>query len=327
MALAATYSALSESSCAVEGRFDRTLPVTGPVELNIQTGSGSFTVTAGDNANVLIHGAFRARRGRVSQADAEKRVRALESHPPIEQHGNTIALGGSTDPSLQHDIAISYMLVVPAATRLKSKSGSGDQVIEGIIGPLELSTGSGRLKAANIGGSVQASTGSGEIDLKTVLGDVQASSGSGRIRARGIAGSFRAQSGSGNVILEQAAVAEVRVQSASGNIALKNVRGRVHAKSASGSISAEGGGQEPWRLETVSGDVTVRVPPGLGFDLLGHSVSGNITATRPLTLLGSAHHREIIGRAGNNGFLLDVSTVSGDIHIDWLAAPKPLSPY
>ncbi|HVA00070.1 MAG TPA: DUF4097 family beta strand repeat-containing protein [Terriglobia bacterium] len=325
MALAATYLAFSTSAFATEGHFDRTLPVTGPVEVNVRTGAGSLTVSAGGNSSVQVHATIRAWRGLFSGEEAEKRVRYLEAHPPIEQHGNTITLGATTDPGLQHNISISYKLVVPAATRLKSRTGSGDQTIEGIDGPLDLSTGSGRLKASNIGNSVQASTGSGDIELESVKGNIRASSGSGGIRAWGIAGSFRASTGSGDVTLAQTSVADARVSSASGHVSLKNVHGLVHAKTASGSISAEGGGQEPWHLETVSGSVTVRVPPGLGFDLQAHTVSGSVSATQPLTLQGTANHREITGKAGNGGFLLDVSTVSGNVHIDWVAPPQPPS--
>ena len=36
-----------------EGHFDRTLAVTGPVDLTVQTGSGTVTVRRGDSANSL----------------------------------------------------------------------------------------------------------------------------------------------------------------------------------------------------------------------------------------------------------------------------------
>jgi len=325
MALAAACLAFSTSAFSTEGHFDRILPVAGPVEVAVRTGAGTLTVSAGDESSVHVHATIRAWGGLFSGEEAEKRIHYLETHPPLEQHGDTITLGAITEPSLQHNISISYDLVVPAATRLKSKTGSGDQTIRGISGPLEVSTGSGNIRASNIGSNVQVSTGSGEIDLESVQGKVRASSGSGGIRAFGIAGSFRASTGSGDVTLEQMAVADAHASSASGNIALKNVRGLLHAKTAAGSISAEGGGREPWRLETVSGSIGIRVPLDLGFDLHAHSVSGSISTTRPLTLQGTVHHREITGKAGNGGFLLDVSTVSGNVHIDWLALPKPLS--
>ncbi len=324
MALGASCLAFSTSAFAAEGRFDRILPVSGPVEVVIRTGAGTLTVSGGNESSVHVRATIRAQAGLFSGEEAEKRVRDLEIRPPVEQHGNTITLGGITEPSLQRNISISYDLLVPAATRLKSKTGSGNQTIKGIWGPLEVSAGSGSVTASNIGGIVEASAGSGKIRLEAIEGKVQASTGSGGIEASGIGGGFQASTGSGDVILDQAA-AGARVASASGNIALRNVRGPVRAKTAAGSISAEGGGREPWRLETVSGSVSVRVPLDLGFDLHAHSVSGSISTNRPLTLQGTAHHREITGKAGNGGFLLDVSTVSGNVHIDWLAVSKALS--
>jgi Toastrack DUF4097 len=325
MALAATTLAFSAPALATEGHFDRTVPVSGPAEVTVRAGAGTLTVRTGDNSNVYIHGTIRAWGGLFSGEEAAKRIRNLEAHPPVEQQGNTITIGAIKESRLQHNISISYDLVVPPATRLKSKTGSGNQTIEGIDGPLEVSSGSGNMKASNIGSDVEASTGSGEIELETVKGNVRALTGSGGIRASGISGNFRASTGSGDVTLEEIAVADARINCGSGNIALKNVRGLVHAKTASGSISADGGGHEPWYLETVSGGVTVRVPLDLGFDLHAHTVSGSISTNRPLTLQGTINQREISGKAGNGGFLLDVSTVSGNIHIDWMALPKPLS--
>lgn len=49
VALAALFSAAGLSACAyaAEGSFERTLTVTGPVELTVTTGSGSITVRTG----------------------------------------------------------------------------------------------------------------------------------------------------------------------------------------------------------------------------------------------------------------------------------------
>ncbi len=319
MALAATYLAFSTAAFTAEGRFHRTLQVTGPVELHVQTGAGAITVRTGSDSTVQVEGTVRAWGGLFSNDEGEKRVAYLESHPPIEQHGNVIKIGHIAEPRMQHNVSISYELVVPANTRLSSKTGSGNQTIDGIAGPLEASTGSGDIRASNLGARVQARTGSGQIVLETVKEGVRASTGSGAIRATGVGGSVRVSTGSGDVTLEQTGVADARVNTGSGNIVLKKVRGLVHARSASGAITAEGGGQSPWYLETASGSVTVRVPPNLGFDLRAHTVSGSLSTNRPLTLQGVSSKREITGKAGNGGFLLDVSTVSGDIRIDWVA--------
>jgi DUF4097 and DUF4098 domain-containing protein YvlB len=303
------------AAIAAEGHFQRTLQVTGPVELSVQTGSGRITVRTGGDSTVHVQGTIRASNDFFSNSDAKKKVAYLESHPPIEQNGNVIKIGHITDSSLQRNVSISYELVVPANTQLKSRTGSGKQTIDGISGPLETSTGSGDISASNIGASVQATTGSGQINVENVKEGVRASTGSGTIRASGVEGSVRASTGSGSITVEQTGVADARVSTGSGDITLKGVRGLVHASSASGSITAEGGGTSPWHLQSVSGSVSVRIPSSVGFDLRAHTVSGRISTDRSLTIRGTLGEREITGKAGSGGFLLDVSTVSGNIHI------------
>lgn len=304
---------------AAEGHFQRSLKVTGPVDLSLQTGAGSITVRTGGNSTVEVKGTIRAWGGIFSNDEAERKVAYLESHPPLEQDRNVIRIGHVAEPSMQRNVSISYELVVPANAQVRSRTGSGNQTIDGISRSLEASTGSGDIRASNIGGSVQATIGSGKIVVETVKGAVRASTGSGSIHARGVGGSVRVSTGSGDVTIEQTGVADAHVSAASGNITLKQVRGLVYARTASGAIMAEGGGQSPWYLETVSGNVAARVPPNMGFDLHAHTVSGSISTTRALTLHGTVNKQEIIGKAGNGGFLLDVSTVSGNIDIDWVA--------
>lgn len=302
-------------AAASEGHFERTLKVTGPVELEVGTGSGTIKVRAGDASSVRVYGTIRAS-GSLFGGDAGRKVRYLESNPPIEQRDNVIKIGRVVDPEVERNISISYELVVPAQTRLHSGTGSGSQWIEGIAGPLDASTGSGRIEASSIGNEVRASTGSGGIELRSVKGSVRASTGSGPIRAWGVAGGFRASTGSGNVTLEQTAPGDVEVGTGSGSVELKNVRGSLRAHTASGTITAEGEGSGVWRLETASGSVNVRLPSQQGFDLHARTVSGGIFTDHPMTLKGTVSRREVNGRAGNGGFLLDLSTVSGNIHIE-----------
>jgi Toastrack DUF4097 len=319
MALAATCLAFSTTSLAAEGRFQRTLHVAGPVDLSIHTGSGTITVRTGGNSTVEIRGTIQTWGGFFSKGEVEKKVSYIESHPPIEQRGNTVKIGTSIEAVMQHNVSISYDLVVPEHTRLSSNTGSGRVMVDGIFGPLDASAGSGDIRASNIGGSIQASTGSGQIMLEMVKEGVRASTGSGDIRVNGAAGNVRASTGSGNVTIVQTGSGDARVSTASGKIFLRSIRGLVHAKTVSGSITAEGGGQAPWYLESVSGSVSVRVPPNLGFNLCVHTVSGGIYTSQPLTLQGTVNKRKITGKAGKGGFLLDVGTVSGNIHIDWMA--------
>ena len=170
---------------AAEGSFERTLKVTGPVELDVSTGSGHIDVRTGDSSTVRIRGTIRASSGgwRSSDDDAERKVRYLESNPPIEQSGNYVKIGHAEDRELMRNASISYDLVVPAETRLRSHTGSGSQSIAGLRGPVKAGTGSGNLRIEDIGDELEAHTGSGNIEIRSVKGRLHAQTGSGPIRA------------------------------------------------------------------------------------------------------------------------------------------------
>lgn len=309
-------TAAASTPRAAEGHFDRTLQVNGPVDLSVQTGSGTIGVRVADGSSVHVSGTIRASNGWSGGDDAQKKVDYLQAHPPIEQDGNIIKVGHIEDEELQHNVSISYEITVPASTRIRASSGSGDQDINGLAGPVDASSGSGGLRVANIGDTVRASTGSGHISIDGVKGAVHASTGSGEIEATGVAGAMHASTGSGGVTLRQTAPGEVHVNTGSGTLRLEGVHGEVHASTASGDITVEGEGEGAWRLSTASGNVHVRLPSQQGFTLHARTVSGGIHSDREMTVQNISGGHEIEGKVGGGGFLLDVSTVSGNIHVE-----------
>jgi Toastrack DUF4097 len=299
------------------GSFDRTLKVTGPADVDVTTGSGSITVSRGEPGTVRVHGEIRANSNwGLSEDEAEQKIKALEAHPPIEQTGGIIRIGHIQDPNLRRNVSISYELVVPAETQLKSKTGSGDQNVQGIRGPVRASSGSGNLKVSDVGDEVHADTGSGDIQVNGVHGSAFLNTGSGSIRAEGIAGAIAAQTGSGDLRISQSAPGPVKVQTGSGTAELTGIHGSLKAQTGSGGITAEGSPTGDWILHAGSGDVTVRVPSNVGFDLNAHSGSGRISTTHPITMQGSLNRRELHGKVGGGGVLLELETGSGNIRID-----------
>jgi DUF4097 and DUF4098 domain-containing protein YvlB len=307
---------LAAPARAVEGHFARTLQVSGAVELEVQTGSGTIDVRTGDSSTVRITGTIRTTSGWFDGADAEEKVHYLVANPPIEQHGNIIKIGHIEDRDLTRNISISYEIVTPVETRLRSSSGSGEQDVSGLRGPVEASSGSGNLRLTNIGDMVRASTGSGHISVEGVKGAVRASTGSGEILATGVAGGLHASTGSGSVTLRQTAPGDVEVSTGSGTLQLEGVHGAVRAQTASGNILVEGEGQDSWRLSTASGNVTVRLPGEQGFTLHARTVSGSVHTAREMTVQGTLGKHELEGKVGGGGFMLDVSTVSGNIRVE-----------
>lgn len=312
-ALAVCLAAPAQAA-TVEGKFERTLKVSGAVDLDVQTGAGSITVRSGGAGEVRVTGTIKARSDWHGD-NPEEKVRRLESNPPIEQNGNSVRIGHLEDRELTRNVSISYELVAPVETRLRSRTGSGSQTVEGIRGPVEASTGSGGLTITNIGDEVRASTGSGGIRLEAVKGRVRAATGSGGIRGTGIAGPVVADAGSGSVRLEQTAAGGAEVRTGSGSVEISGVRGPLRVRSGSGNVRAQGEPAGEWDVEVASGSVSLRVPSQAAFDFRARTGSGHISIDHPLAVQGLIGRREVQGKVRGGGPVLSVRTASGNIDV------------
>jgi hypothetical protein len=313
LSLAATMAS-RPALASDDGHFDRTLAVTGAVDLDVQTGSGEITVRTGDSSEVEIHGRIHANHGWLG-ADAEQRIHEIEANPPIEQSGNTIRVGHIENHGWKNNISISYELVVPVQTKLRSESGSGEQVIGGIAGPADASSGSGSVRLSNISGETHARAGSGDIELNGIQGAAKIVAGSGSIRAIGIAGALTASSGSGSIKFEQTAAGDVEIGTGSGDVEIRGAKGAVKVQTGSGSITAQGDPTGDWRLHTGSGDVTVELPQRAAFNLVARTSSGSIASSREIAVQGKLSPRELQGKVGGGGPTVELSTSSGSIQI------------
>jgi len=318
--VSAAVLVLAFSSAAyaeVEGHFERTLKVTGHIDLDVQSGSGNITVHPGDSSSVVVRGHIRAGNSWFSSSglSAEERVKRLEQNPPIEQNGNSIRIGHIQDEALRN-VSISYDLTVPKDTSVQSRTGSGDEHVSDVNGPVRASTGSGNVTIAGIGAEVRANAGSGNLEIKNVQGRTYAETGSGNTIATGIAGGFDARSGSGDITFEQTASGSVHAETGSGNIHLRNVSGGVEAGAGSGDVEVQGKMSSDWRIHTGSGEVKVKLPSDAKFNINARSSSGNVEVNHPVTMQGVLKKNHIEGTVNGGGILLQVSTGSGTIRVD-----------
>jgi hypothetical protein len=172
-----------EAGAPVEGFFDRTLTVNGPVDLDIVTGSGGIRIDAGPVDTV--HVVARIRANPWFSSDVESRVRRIEANPPIEQDGNTILIGRNGDEELFRNVSIGYDVTVPDTTHVHSVVGSGGQRIRHVRGPVAATAGSGGIRIEDAGGIVEAVAGSGGIVITGAQAAVRARTGSGGIHIEG----------------------------------------------------------------------------------------------------------------------------------------------
>ncbi len=281
------------------GSFQRSLSVDEPIDLVVSTGAGRITIRAGQTGQVEILGRIQVRRrfGR-STEEAEELVRRFEADPPIEFSGGRVRVGHIEERAYQRNVSISYEIEVPAETAVKSDTGSGDQIVSGVTGPVQAGAGSGTVTVTDLGGSVDAHTGSGSI------------------RAEGIGGAFKARTGSGSVSLAQNGPGDVEVSTGSGSIDLSGINGALRAHAGSGRITAEGEQNGRWDLETGSGSIRVRLPQDAGFELNAQSGSGQVYTDHPITVRGRIDRGRLSGQVRGGGPLLQVRAGSGTIRIE-----------
>ena len=296
IALVVLFASTIVFAATPQGTFERTLQVSGPVDLEVLTRSGDVTVRAGSSGSVFIRGKIYVGNHWLS-GNREADVHEIEQHPPIRQEGNRVHI----DYVNTRNISVDYEISVPADTVVRTRSGSGDQIIEGTHGNVDTQTGSGDVKLANL---------TGEVRLQT---------GSGNIRARQISGPVKGGTGSGDVEIDEAASGDIDLRTGSGNITARGVQGGFHGETGSGDVTAEGTQSGTWEIHTGSGNVHVRLPANAAFDADISTSSGTVSVDSPIemTVQGRVDdtHKQIRGKVRGGGPLLRVRTGSGDIHI------------
>ena len=297
VALVVLFASTAVFASTPQGSFERTLQVSGPVDLEVLTRSGDITVRAGASGVVLI-------RGKIYVGDRwlagrrEDDVHAIEQNPPIKQSGNSVHI----DYVDIRNISVDYEITVPADTTVRAHSGSGDQILEGTRGNADVQTGSGDVKLANL---------TGEIHLQT---------GSGDVRAHSIAGAVHGGTGSGNIEIEETAQGNVDLHTGSGNITTRGLQGGFRGETGSGDVTAEGTQTGSWEIHTGSGNVHVHLPGNAAFDADISTSSGTVDVGAPVEMtvqgrIGDSH-KSIHGKVRGGGPVLRVRTGSGDIHIE-----------
>jgi hypothetical protein len=280
-----------------QGTFDRTLQVNGPVDLEVLTRSGDVTVRAGSSGSVQIHGKIYVG-DRWLMGNRQSEVQEIQQHPPIRQDGNSIHI----DYVNMRDISVDYEITVPADTTVRTRSGSGDQTIEGTRGNADIQTGSGDVKLRNLTGEIRLQTGSGDV------------------RAHEISGAVKGGAGSGDIEIEENGQGAVDLHTGSGNINVRGIQGSFHGEAGSGDITAEGTQSGAWEIHTGSGNVHVHLPSNSAFDADISTSSGTINIDSPIemTVQGRVQEmrRHIQGKVRGGGPLLSVRTGSGDVRIE-----------
>ena len=252
---------ISAQSERARGAFERTLTVSGPVDLSIRTGSGDIQIRTGSGGQVQVIGRISASRAWDSSESPADRVRRIEAAPPVTQNGNIIAIGPARGDDTYNNVSISYELVVPANTQVSATTGSGDQTFGSLDGAVRARTGSGDIRVERTGGSLHAQTGSGSIRVASVGGEIRAQTGSGDVRVAQVGrADVSVQTGSGDVILQLPSDAAYTLDASTGSGSINTsqpitMQGRIRRNHVEGTVR---GGGNMVRVRTGSGSIDIR---------------------------------------------------------------------
>jgi hypothetical protein len=259
-----------------DGSFDRTLKVSGFVDLDLATDAGGIHVIPGPPGTVRIRGILKAGDNWFTRGDVDSRIHELEVHPPVEQTGNSIRVAVRSR-SLLKGISMRLEVEAPRDSRLRARADSGGIDVRGIKGPVDCQTDSGGIHASEIDGEVRATADSGGIHVRRVNGPVYARADSGGIEAMEIAGSVDAEADSGGVRVSQTIPALIKAR-------------------------------------TDSGGAEITLARAGGYEIRAHAGSGRITAP-DVTVSGTISRHDVNGKLRGGGPLVDVQADSGHIDI------------
>jgi hypothetical protein len=296
--IAAAIALAAQTAFAAEGKFDRSLTVSGPVTLVVGTGSGEIRIIPGGDGAVIIHARVRAGNS-WSGGNAEERVKQVVDNPPIEQAGNIIRIGKKDENHWNgsNHVSIDYEITAPKQSAITATTGSGN------------------IRANGFAGDFKMGSGSGDLVIDSMKGNANVNTGSGTIRVTNLSGAAKVETGSGDIELSQATRADVQARTGSGNIRVNNAQDGVRAHTGSGDLDIKGTPNADWRLGTGSGSVDVSLPSGSKFTLNASSGSGGIHCDQPITMQGSLDKHHVQGNVNGGGPTLYIETGSGTIHI------------
>jgi DUF4097 and DUF4098 domain-containing protein YvlB len=260
----------------------------GPVDLQVETGKGTVTITCTDTTETRIV---------VEGRDAEE--------TRVEQHGARIEVIAPRNRGgfFGGDAELHVSAVVPTASNLAAKTGSADVTVEGDAGSIAVKSGSGDVQIATAQGASLVETGSGDIRVDHAQAELRVKSGSGDVSVGRGDGAVAVSTGSGDVEIGTSQSAAV-VKTGSGDLRVRESHDDVTLATGSGDFVIDHVHRGRLSAKGASGDIRVGIPAGLPVWTDLSTVSGSIRSS----LEGAGQPAE-----GQDHVELRAKTVSGDI--------------
>ncbi len=292
--------------------FEKEYTVSGPVTLDIQNGSGDIHIAVAGDGRVRVKGEVRFLEYLLATGP-HRRADEIAQKPPITQSGDLLRIV-RPDSSSSGTARINYTIEVPGKTEVRLRNTSGDVVIQGVEGPLNLDTSSGDVQISNIRQRVDIGVGSGDVTVRGIQADLTASARSGDIELNSVSGDIRVETSSGDIRIDRPG-GKVQARATSGDVEVDGVSADLRVNTGSGDcrIVGDPARASVWEIETRSGEALLHVSSRASFEFIGHSRS-RIERDIEMTIEEESR-RDLRGRVGKGEARVRVETGSGRIRI------------
>lgn len=323
-----------------QSRFERTTagqrPLAAGSTLDVETSSGSITVTGADVADCNLVATI------TGYAPTEEEAQALAEQVTIEMEmiGNTLKVrADKPQTGNNRSIGVSYRIIVPRQTSIECRSSYGSLSLANIDGTIVARTSSGSVDAEDIRGHANLSSSYGSITCKRLSqGDLTLKTSSGKITiADATFGRCDAGTSYGSVTGHSLQGQTIKLRSSSGSIELTDGTadtidlstsyGRVDARqivvsdlrasSGSGNVDIDCAPACPSELtanvKSSYGSVTFAAPPEFAGQVHLATNYGSVRTDLPITISGELSKKKIAGTIGSGQGDLRIETSSGSV--------------
>jgi len=225
-----------------------------PVDLYVENGSGSVTVTADDTAETTVE---------ITGRHADETV--------VRQDGRQISVIAPKLRSgfLGGDSKLDMTIKVPTDSTLAVKTGSANVTATGSYRGGQVKSGSGDVRVQYAGGAIAVSTGSGDVEIGTSGASTVVKTGSGDLNIGESHDDVQMSTGSGDLVIRTAHRGKLTAKGASGDVQIgvpagvpvwtdvSTVSGEIRSGLEGAGEPEEGADHLEVRAKTVSGDIVL----------------------------------------------------------------------
>jgi hypothetical protein len=235
--------------------------------------------------------------------------------PLFEQNGNHItirAFGGTYE---RRSKTPHYRLDVPYRTEVVSRVGTGTQEISGIMGPVRAVTQSGDTRVSYVSQDVATTAEEGNLDFDVIGGRIQARVHRGNVSCTRAAQGIEAESVQGDITLTAVGPSVATIREGSGRIEVSAAHASFLGSTDAGDIHVKAVVHDDWKMNSKSGNIRVELLSNSSFLLDASTVAGEIISDRDDLEKVDAGTHHIHQTVSGGRKRIEVHTESGQIAI------------